>query len=85
MHSLRMSDSDSGNEEITEEYLQSLLDKAKSNARESANMKKALRENAFGAGEDIIKLDSDESQRCCMIRRTFFIILLSLATDHYLH
>lgn len=69
MHSLRMSDSDSdsGNEEITEEYLQSLLDKAKSNARESANMKKALRENAFGAGEDIIKLDSDESQRCCMI------------------
>ncbi|KAG1772264.1 Fcf2 pre-rRNA processing-domain-containing protein [Suillus occidentalis] len=66
MHSLmRMSDSDSdsGNEEITEEYLQSLLDKAKSNARESANMKKALRENAFGAGEDIIKLDTDESQR----------------------
>ncbi|KIK47260.1 hypothetical protein CY34DRAFT_74475 [Suillus luteus UH-Slu-Lm8-n1] len=57
------SDSDSGNEEITEEYLQSLLDKAKSNARESANMKKAHRENAFGAGEDIIKLDSDESQR----------------------
>ncbi|KAG2039552.1 Fcf2 pre-rRNA processing-domain-containing protein [Suillus americanus] len=57
------SDSDSDDEEITEEYLQSLLDKAKSNARESANMKKALRENAFGAGEDIIKLDGDESER----------------------
>jgi hypothetical protein len=57
------SDSDSDDEEITQEYLQSLLDKAKSNARESANMKKALRENAFGAGEDIIKLDGDESER----------------------
>jgi hypothetical protein len=57
------SDSDSDDEEITQEYLQSLLDKAKSNARESANMKKALRENAFGDGEDIIKLDGDESER----------------------
>jgi len=61
------SDSDSDDEEITQEYLQSLLDKAKSNARESANMKKALRENAFGAGEDIIKLDGDESERYCML------------------
>ncbi|KAG2146419.1 Fcf2 pre-rRNA processing-domain-containing protein [Suillus bovinus] len=55
--------SDSDDEEITQEYLQSLLDKAKSNARESAKMKKALRENVFGAGEDIIKLDGDESER----------------------
>ncbi|KAG2359485.1 hypothetical protein BDR07DRAFT_213419 [Suillus spraguei] len=38
------------------EYLQSLLHKAKSNALLSTNMKKALQENAFGAGEDIIKL-----------------------------
>ncbi|KAG1780479.1 Fcf2 pre-rRNA processing-domain-containing protein [Suillus placidus] len=29
-------------------------------------MKKALRENAFGAGVDIIKLDGDESERYCM-------------------
>jgi hypothetical protein len=57
------SDSDSDDEEITQEYLQSLLDKAKSNARESANMKKALRENAFGDGEDIIKLDGGESEK----------------------
>ncbi|KAG1748606.1 Fcf2-domain-containing protein [Suillus lakei] len=57
------SDSDSDDEEITQEYLQSLLDKAKANARESANVKKALRENAFGAGEDIIKLDGDDSDR----------------------
>ncbi|KAG2151418.1 Fcf2 pre-rRNA processing-domain-containing protein [Suillus clintonianus] len=57
------SDSDSDDEEITQEYLQSLLDKAKSNARQSANLKKALRENAFGAGEDIIKLGGDDSDR----------------------
>lgn len=57
------SDSDSDEEEITQEYLQSLLDKAKSNARESANLKKALRGNAFGAGEDIIKLGGDDSER----------------------
>ena len=58
--------SDSDDEEITQEYLQSLLDKAKSNARESANLKKALRDNVFGAGEDIVKLDGDDSERYCM-------------------
>ncbi|OAX44280.1 Fcf2-domain-containing protein, partial [Rhizopogon vinicolor AM-OR11-026] len=57
------SDSDPEDEEITQEYLQSLLDKAKSNARESANLKKALRGNAFGVGEEIVKLDGDDSER----------------------
>ncbi|KAG2365622.1 Fcf2 pre-rRNA processing-domain-containing protein [Suillus spraguei] len=56
------SDSDSDDEEITQEYLQSLLDKAKKKARELVNMKKALQGNAFGAGEDIIKLDGDQSE-----------------------
>ncbi|KAJ8587289.1 Fcf2-domain-containing protein [Rhizopogon salebrosus TDB-379] len=57
------SDSDSEDEEITQEYLQSLLDKAKSNARESVNLKKALRGNAFGVGEDVVRLDGDDSER----------------------
>jgi len=46
-----------------QEYLQSLLDKAKSNARESGNLKKALRDNVLGAGEDIVKLDGDDLER----------------------
>jgi hypothetical protein len=60
---INYSDSDPEDEEITQEYLQSLLDKAKSNARESAHLKKALRGNAFGVGEDIVKLDGDDSER----------------------
>jgi hypothetical protein len=61
------SDSDSEDEEITQEYLQSLLDKAKSNARESVNLKKALRGNAFGVGEDVVRLDGDDSERYVML------------------
>ncbi|KAG2101047.1 Fcf2-domain-containing protein [Suillus discolor] len=51
-------DSDSYDEETT--YLRSLLDNAKSNARQSAKLKRALRENEFGDGEDIIKLGGGE-------------------------
>lgn len=61
------SDSDPEDEEVTQVYLQSLLDKAKSNARESANLKKALRGNAFGIGEDIVKLDGGDSERYIML------------------
>jgi len=62
------SDSDS---EITQEYLQSLLDEAKSNARESARLKKALQGNAFGAEEDLVKLDGVDSERYFMPWRPF--------------
>lgn len=65
---INYSDSDP---EITQEYLQSLLDKARSKARESANLKKALRENAFGVGEDVVKLDGDDSERYFMSWRLF--------------
>lgn len=51
------SDSDSDSDDA---YLQSLLDNARANVRESAKLKRA---HVFGDGGDIIKLGGDESER----------------------
>lgn len=53
-------------EEITPEYLQSLLDTARRNVREEAQRVKMLQEeketNGFGE-EDIIKMDDEEQEK----------------------
>ncbi|KIJ64479.1 hypothetical protein HYDPIDRAFT_111805 [Hydnomerulius pinastri MD-312] len=60
------SDSDSEDEEITPEYLQSLLEKARQNVREEAKRAKMLREEKQSAPfgeEEVIKIGGDEDDQ----------------------
>jgi hypothetical protein len=82
------SDSDS-EEDITPEYLQSLLNKARQNVREEARRAKMLQEEKQAAGfgeEEIIKVGGEEEEDKYVLVRRRWVFLPSnsgWAIDHY--
>lgn len=54
----------SSDEEITQEYLDSLLEKARKNAARALSAKQQSRDNDdFAEGDEVIKLDEEEDEK----------------------